>query len=119
MKWTYCLYFISLCLVAINSEANQTSFNEEVVVLTNGYAGPEFDSPIQAFDQALNWNSCSSDACPNINFDFVDDEDKDHQVLEVSHAETTAGAGIFISSSDAIDMSGSLERGIYQLDLFV
>ena len=119
MKWTYCLFFISICTVAINSKANQTSFNEEVVVLANGYAGPEFDSPIQAYDQALNWNSCSSDACPNIDFGFVDDEDRDHQVLEVSHAATTAGAGVFISSSDAIDMSGSLEGGIYQLDLKV
>ena len=119
IKWACCLFFISLCLVAINAKANQTSFNEEVVVLANGYAGPEFDTPIQAFDQDLNWNSCYSANCPNIDFGFVDDEDRDHQVLQVAHAATTADAGIFISSSDAIDMSGSLEGGIYQLDLKV
>jgi beta-glucanase (GH16 family) len=119
IKWACCLFFISLCLVAINAMANQTSFNEEVVVLANGYAGPEFDTPIQAFDQDLNWNSCYSANCPNIDFGFVDDEDRDHQVLQVAHAATTADAGIFISSSDAIDMSGSLEGGIYQLDLKV
>jgi beta-glucanase (GH16 family) len=91
----------------------------KVVILEKGAAGEEFDSPIQAFDQDLNWNSCYSANCPSIDFGFVDDDDRDHQVLQVSHAATTAGAGIFISSSDPIDLRGSREDGIYQLDLKV
>ena len=92
---------------------------DTVVVLEKGNAGIEFESPIQAFDQELNWNSCSSAACPSIDFGFVEDEDRDHQVLQLSHAETSAGAGVFISSSDPIDLRGSREDGIYQLDLKV
>jgi beta-glucanase (GH16 family) len=91
----------------------------KVVILEKGAAGVEFDTPIQAFDQDLNWNSCNSSACPSIDFGFVDDEDRDHQVLQISHAQTTAGAGVFISSSDPIDLRGSREDGIYQLDLKV
>jgi beta-glucanase (GH16 family) len=92
---------------------------ETVVILEKGNAGIEFDSPIQAFDQELNWNSCTSAVCPSIDFGWVDDDDRDHQVLQVSHAQTTAGAGIFVSSSDPIDLRGSREDGIYQLDLKV
>jgi len=92
---------------------------DSVVILEKGAAGVEFDSPIQAFDQDLNWNSCTSAVCPSIDFGWVDDEDRDHQVLQVSHAETTAGAGIFVSSSDPIDLRGSRDSGIYQIDLKV
>ena len=111
-------FFISLCLVAINSEANQTSFNEEVVVLANGYAGPEFDSPIQAFDQELSWNSCYSEIAQVLILASLMMKTEITKCLSFP-CSNHCGCRHFISSSDAIDMSGSLEGGIYQLDLKV
>ena len=91
---------------------------EQMVILEKGSVGDQFNYP-QAFDQDLNWNACTSAVCPSINFGFVDDDDRPDQVLEISHEETSAGAGVFISSDIPIDMRGSREDGIYQLDLKV
>jgi beta-glucanase (GH16 family) len=92
---------------------------EKITILEDGVLGAYWDSGIQAFDQDLNWGACTVPAgCPNIDWGFVDDDERG-SVLEVTHADTSAGAGIFISSSDPIDIRDAEEDGFIKLDLKV
>ena len=56
--------------------------------------------------------------CPNIDWGFVEDDERG-SVLEITHADTSAGAGVFISSSDPIDIRDAEEDGFIKLDLKV
>ena len=92
---------------------------ETITILKDGVLGADWDSGIQAFDQDLNWGACTVPAgCPNIDWGFVDDDERG-SVLEVTHADTSAGAGIFISSSDPIDIRDAEDDGFIKLDLKV
>ncbi len=92
---------------------------EKITILNEGALGVDWDSGIQAFDQDLNWGACTApEGCPNIDWAFVDDSERG-SVLEIIHADTDAGAGIFISSSDPIDIRDAEDDGFIKLDLKV
>ncbi len=92
---------------------------ETITILKDGVLGTDWDSGIQAFDQDLNWSACTVPAgCPNIDWGFVEDNERG-SVLEITHADTSAGAGIFISSSDSIDIRDAEDDGFIKFDLKV
>lgn len=92
---------------------------ETITILKDGVLGTDWDSGIQAFDQDLAWASCTVPAgCPNIDWGFVEDDERG-SVLEITHADTSAGAGIFISSSNTIDIRDAEEDGFIKFDLKV
>ncbi len=103
-------------------------FEDELVVF-NGEFGPDFQDGIFAFDQALEWNAVNeSDAAPSINWDIVYSPDLDPKdgepranVIEITHADTKDGAGIFIQSTGEkpINLLGAKVGGIVQFDVKV
>jgi beta-glucanase (GH16 family) len=85
-----------------------------------------FGNGITAFDQALNWASCTGPGgCPSINWEFVNDDDLDAEgatrgsVLEITHEATNSGAGVIISSTDSVDIRGGEDNGFLTFDVKV
>jgi beta-glucanase (GH16 family) len=85
-----------------------------------------FGNGITAFDQALNWNSCTGPGgCPSIDWEFVNDDDLDAEgatrgsVLEITHEATNSGAGVIISSTDSVDIRGGEDDGFLTFDVKV
>jgi beta-glucanase (GH16 family) len=92
---------------------------EIIDIIKDGAVGPNWDNGIQGYDQDLGWNSCTASwGCPNIDWGFVEDNERG-SVLEITHADTSAGAGIFISSSDPIDIRNSEDHGFIRFDVKV
>ena len=95
---------------------------EKIFILKDGAVDPKWDNSVQAADQDLNppdWGSCSvPDGCPNIHWEFVEDAERG-SVLEITHADTNAGAVVFISTSDPIDLRDAEDDGFIKLDLKV
>jgi beta-glucanase (GH16 family) len=92
---------------------------EKITILKEGTLGSDWDSGIQAFDQDLAWGACTVPAgCPNIDWGFVEDDERG-SVLEITHADTSAGAGVFISSSNSIDIRDARDDGFIKFDLKV
>ena len=95
----------------------EPTYLDEVVVFRAGQYGPDFDGGSNAYDSAINYSTCStSNGCPSISFELVDDtsdEQRPEKVLEISHADTNAFAGVFIESSQTFDLRGAHE---YQHD---
>ncbi len=113
---------ISLILVvfSLSISANESpAEGETITILKDGVLGTDWDSGIQAFDQDLAWAACTVPAgCPNINWGFVEDDERG-SVLEITHADTSAGAGVFISSSNSIDIRDAKDDGFIKFDLKV
>jgi beta-glucanase (GH16 family) len=100
----------------------EPTYLDEVVVFRAGNYGPDFDGGSNAYDSAINYNTCStSDGCPSISFELVDDtsdEQRPEKVLEISHADTDALAGVFIESSNTFDLRGAYELGKLVFDVW-
>ena len=92
---------------------------ETITILKDGVLGADWDSGIQIFDQDLAWGACTVPAgCPNSDWGFVEDDERG-SVLEITHADTSAGAGVFISSSNSIDIRDAKDYGFIKFDLKV
>ena len=95
---------------------------ETITILKDGAVGPKWDNLVRAADQDLNppnWGSCTvPEGCPNIDWGFVDDVDRG-SVLEITHADTNAGAVVYISTSDPIDIRDAEDDGFIKFDLKV
>ena len=100
----------------------EPTYLDEVVVFRAGNYGPDFDGGSNAYDSAINYSTCStSDGCPSISFELVDDtsdEQRPEKVLEISHADTNAFAGVFIESSQTFDLRGAHELGKLVFDVW-
>lgn len=76
-------------------------------VLSNNIIGSAWDKGILAFDAALNYGDCTmtgSTICESISWSFVEDGEQG-TVLKISHPQNAAHAGVFIASSDKVDLS--------------
>ena len=88
-------------------------------IFDKGQLGPEWDTGIQGYDQDLNWESCSnSSGCPNIDWAVVADVERGN-VLEVTHADTYKTAGLYIMSSNPVDLRNAEIDGVLKLDIKV
>ena len=100
----------------------EPTYLDEVVVFRAGQYGPDFDGGSNAYDSAINYSTCStSNGCPSISFELVDDtsdEQRPEKVLEISHADTNAFAGVFIESSQTFDLRGAHELGKLVFDVW-
>lgn len=95
-------------------------FNNEVVVLRNGLLGEDWDKGIFGFDEAENWAAFDDPSlAPSINWEMVDDTERGYQVLQISHEVTDKGSGLFIESSDGVNLLGAEDGGIIQFDVKV
>jgi Leucine-rich repeat (LRR) protein len=92
--------------------------SESIIVFENGTVGPEWDEGIRAYDQSIGWdNTClEPEDCPSIDWAMVNDEERG-DVLEVTFTENGQWAGIFISSSDSVDLRGARENGVLGFDI--
>ena len=91
--------------------------SESIIVFENGTVGPEWDEGIRAYDESIDWNSCLvPEDCPSIDWAMVNDEERG-DVLEVTYPENGQWAGIFISSSDSVDLRGARENGVLRFDI--
>jgi Leucine-rich repeat (LRR) protein len=93
--------------------------SESIIVFENGIVGAEWDDGIRAYDESIDWNSCLvPEGCPNIDWIIVNDEQRGN-VLEVTHLGSDSGAGIFISTSNSVDLRGARENGVLRFDIKV
>ena len=88
---------------------------ESLSVFDNGLAGDTWDLGLNAFDQGINFDSCSNDngdACPNIAWQIVTDQERG-AVIEISHSSAGMITGFFIKTSTPQDLTrfagGTLE----------
>jgi beta-glucanase (GH16 family) len=99
-------------------------------ILIDGVIDPNWNNNegkgITAFDQALDWQSCTGPGgCPSINWEFVNDDDLDTDgsargnVLEISHDTSDNGAGVIISSINSVDIRGGKDYGFLTFDVKV
>ncbi|MEY2909645.1 MAG: hypothetical protein RLZZ602_2168, partial [Pseudomonadota bacterium] len=86
-------------------------------VFNDGVVGELWEAGINAFDEGIGYNSCPEgpSACPNINWEVVDDEERG-PVLEVSHGP--GFAGLFFETAEGRDMSAYSE-GTLRFDIKV
>ena len=90
-----------------------------VIVFENGFVGLEWNNGIRAYDESINWNSCIEPVgCPSIDWAIINDEERG-DVLEVNHLGGDSGAGIFISTSNSVDLRGARENGVLRFDIKV
>lgn len=92
--------------------------NEFGLVLKNGAIGSSWDKGILAFDSALNYADCvmsGGTTCMSINWSFVTDPERG-SALKVVHPENADHAGVFIASSDGVDLT-SVENGTLTFDI--
>jgi beta-glucanase (GH16 family) len=96
---------------------------EVIHIVKDGAIGERMTAGITAYDQDLNWNSCEAPGgCPNIDWAFVNDDDLDSDgvkrgdVLEVTHAESLALAGLIIASKGPVDIRNAT-NGFLKFDL--
>ena len=91
--------------------------SEPIIVFENGTVGPEWDEGIRAYDESIGWDTClEPEGCPSIDWAIVNDEQRG-DVLEVTYPENAQWAGIFISSSDSVDLRGARENGVLRFDI--
>lgn len=84
----------------------QGNTSEDIIVLSQGIAGPEWDGGFNAFDTQAP-SDCSNDggaACPSISWRTVNDVDRGN-VLEIEHSASGDFAIFFIISSDTLDLT--------------
>ena len=92
----------------------------DLIAFENGVIGSTWDRGINAFDEALNFGECQNDngaACPSIDWQVINDPDAG-AVLEVSHHESGTFAGLFIASTQPVDLTG-FTNGSLQFDIRV
>lgn len=94
-------------------------FNAEQPVFENGSVDPIWSNGIMAYDQGIpQYGSCSDgNGCPNIKWVTISDSTEYGNVLQVTHLDNDFDAGLFISSDTGIDLRGSEETGLLQLDI--
>ena len=87
-------------------------------VLVDGEVGSDWDKGILAFDAALDYSDCvmsGGTVCTSISWQFANDSEQG-SVLEITHPNNAAHAGVFIASSDAVNLS-SYASGALQFDI--
>ena len=95
-------------------------FNEEVVVIKNGEIDALWDKGIYAFDETNDWAAVNDPVnAESIDWKKVNDSDRGYEVLEITHADTDKGAGIYIETSTPVNLLGAKEGGILQFDIKV
>jgi endoglucanase Acf2 len=80
----------------------------DLLVFFEGTVDPFWDRGISAFDSAIGFADCNNDGgagCPSISWALVSDVDRG-DVLQITHTATGDLAGVFISASSGIDVSG-------------
>ena len=93
--------------------------SESIIVFENGIVGAEWGDGIRAYDESIDWNSCLvPEGCPSIDWAIINDEERG-DVLEVTHLGGDSGAGIFISTSNSVDLRGARENGVLRFDIKV
>lgn len=94
-------------------------FNAEQPVFENGSVDPIWSNGIMAYDQGIpGYGSCTDgNGCPNIKWVTISDSTEYGNVLQVTHLDNDFDAGLFISSDTGIDLRGSEETGLLQLDI--
>jgi beta-glucanase (GH16 family) len=96
-------------------------FNDRQPIFENGNVDSTWTNGISAYDQGLpNWGSCSVGyGCPNLKWESLIDSDssRPNQVLQITHLNNNLEAGLYISSSTGIDLRGSEETGLLQMDV--
>jgi hypothetical protein len=87
-------------------------------IFENGSVDSTWSEGIKAYDQALpNWGSCEEgNSCPSLKWVTISDS-KYGNVLQVTHVDNDFEAGLYISSDTGIDLRGSEETGLLQLDI--
>lgn len=100
-----------------NDNTNTTP-QDPIWVLRNGSVDTRFEGGIKAFDEALGYGECQNDggaACPSMDWAWVSDTDRG-QVLEVSHPQGAAFAGLFMDSASGLDVS-QYANGVIAFDI--
>jgi len=80
--------------------------SDDIIVLSQGVAGPEWDGGFNAFDTQAP-SDCSNDGgagCPSIGWSIVNDAERG-EVLEIEHSSAGDFAIFFIISSNTIDLT--------------
>ncbi len=89
-------------------------------VLVDGNIGDAWDEGILAFDAALNYSNCSpasGTACQSISWQFINDSTEGN-VLEITHPTNADHAGVFIASSDGVDLR-AYSNGAVEFDIYI
>ena len=108
-NFTYALFIL---LLSANSVGENADTDIALTVFVDGAVGSEWDRGINAFDQALDWEECSSSAdCPSIAWEAVSDADRG-DVLQVTHANNGNLAGLFFASTTVVDLTDFANGGI-------
>ena len=105
---------------AIRNVFVRNTFNDSQPVFQNGAVNPTWVNGIMAYDQGIpGYGSCETgNGCPNIKWvTTADSSEGKGNVLQVSHLDNDFDSGLFISSTNGIDLRGSEETGLLQLDI--
>ena len=89
-------------------------------VFENGAVDPLWPNDIRVYDQGINYNACNlGNDCPNIKTAKVNDSEvgRDSKVIQINQLDNTYQSGLFIGSDDGVDLRGSKELGLLQLDI--
>jgi len=98
----------------------RNTFNDSQPVFQNGAVDPTWVNGIMAYDQGIpGYGSCTNgNGCPNIKWvKTADSSEGKGNVLQVSQLDNDFDSGLFISSTNGIDLRGSEETGLLQLDI--
>jgi len=80
----------------------------DLLVFVDGAVDPVWNKGISAFDAAIGFGECNNDggaACPSISWQLVTDSERG-DVLQVEHSAAGDLAGLFIATTNPIDVSG-------------
>ena len=94
------------------------NFPASQAVLTNGVADTTWSNGIMAYDQGIpGYGTCTDgDGCPNIKWGEVTDTEK-CRVLQINQLNNDFESGLFISSPNGVDLRGSKENGLLELEI--
>jgi beta-glucanase (GH16 family) len=96
------------------------AFTKQVDVIKNGEIDALWDKGIYAFDETNDWAAVNDPVnAESIDWKKVNDSDRGYEVLEITHADTDKGAGIYIETSTPVNLLGAKEGGILQFDIKV
>ena len=91
----------------VTVDPSDSEADGSMLVFANGLIDERWDQGMGAYDQELDYDSCNNtgdNACPNIDWTLVNDNDRD-EVLQISHSAAGYQTGFFIQSTTAFDAS--------------
>lgn len=97
--------------VTVNDETDQ---NLDVAIIDEGRIADIWggDTSLFFFDELNDYNSCTSNVCPSVDWSFEDSGTERGNVLEVVYTQDAGHAGLVIGPTDAVNLSDYSEGSL-------